>query len=72
MPSEHLYAMLRSLRGLRSHILEDSKSDHYFDFFAPHALAGPTDIKKIPTLLGPLRAGALQVPWKSRGNRLVR
>ena len=35
MPREHRFAMLRSLRDLRS----SNKSNRNFDFFAPHAFA---------------------------------
>ena len=70
--SKHRYTMLRSLRDLRSHILEGSKSNRYFACFCAARCSMPQKVSEIPTLLGPLRAGALQVPSKSRANRTVR
>ena len=52
-----MLAMLRSLRDLRSHMLEGSKSNRIFDCFCAARFSRPHRHRKIPRILGPLRAG---------------
>ena len=52
-----------------SSILEGSKSNRYFDLFCAARHGMPQKLSEIPTLLGLLRAAALQVPSESRANR---
>ena len=54
--------------GLRSR----SKSNRYFDCFCATRSSRPQKLSEIPTLLGPLRAGAFQVPSMSRAIRTNR
>ena len=65
MPREHRFAMLRS------QILKGSKSSRYFDHFCAARSSIPQKLSEIPTLLGPIRAGApgpLEVSSKSVGS----
>ena len=60
-----MLAMLRSLRDLGSHSCKVTVTL----LFCAARCSMPQKVSEIPTLLGPLRAGALQVPSKSRANR---